>query len=79
MPTPSLSSTEPSPPPSSSALNRGAWRFYLGLAIVAVIGAVIVTLLDPFSHEQAIHNPALASPALDPAMGGPERETLLDH
>ncbi|MCC9000104.1 MAG: PAS domain S-box protein, partial [Candidatus Contendobacter sp.] len=45
---------------SSSAppapLGRYGWsrRFYLGLALAAVIGAVIVTALDPFSYHEIL-------------------------
>ena len=55
MPAPFLSSTEPSPPPSSSArLNRGGRRFYLWLALVAIISAATVTALDPLSYHEIL-------------------------
>ena len=40
--------------PRPRRLNRRAWRFYLGLAIVAVIGAAAVTVLDPFSYHEIL-------------------------
>ncbi len=55
MPSPAPPSiTSSSAPPAS--LGRYGWsrRFYLGLALAAVIGAVIVTALDPFSYHEIL-------------------------
>ncbi|HRD49605.1 MAG TPA: PAS domain S-box protein, partial [Candidatus Contendobacter sp.] len=55
MPAPSLppiaSSSAPPAPPGRYGWSR---RFYLGLALAAVIGAVIVTALDPFPYHDSL-------------------------
>lgn len=67
MPTSSPSSTTPSPP-IPSAPRRYGWsrQFYLGLALVAVIGATTITVLDPFSYHGVL---------LDRWFGPVEQET----
>ncbi len=67
MPTSSSSSTTPSPP-IPSAPRRYGWsrQFYLGLALVAVIGATTITVLDPFSYHGVL---------LDRWFGPVEQET----
>ncbi len=81
----SPSTTAPSPPaPPASWLNRRSRRFYLGLALAAFIGAVAITVLDPFSYRRPTPNPTLSDPLPDSAalrVPGETlaRETLLDR
>ena len=67
MPAPSSPSTA-SPPlaPPTSWLNCRSRRFYLWLALAAVIGAATVTILDPFSYHEFL---------LDRWFGPKEQET----
>ncbi|MBK8753346.1 MAG: PAS domain S-box protein [Candidatus Competibacteraceae bacterium] len=55
MPLPCPSSITPSSPPSSIPQRHG-WsrRFYLGLALAAIISTVIATALDPFSYHEIL-------------------------
>ena len=54
MPAPSPFSPELSPSSPSGARPRRGWRVYLGLALLAVIGAATVTVLDPFSYHEIL-------------------------